>query len=468
MSLKRSSVRQFWNDLRESLAGTERDFTTENLTRAVTLLAIPMVLELVMQSIFGVIDVFFVARLGSQAVAAVGITESLLTIIFSIAGGLSMGITAVIARRIGEKNRDAAAVAAVQAIFVGLLVSAPITLVGLLYSRDLLVLMGASPSVADIGSGYNTIMIGGNLTIMLLFLINAIFRGAGDAVIAMRVLWIANLLNIALDPLLIFGLGPFPELGVSGAAVATNIARGLGVSYQVFLLFRGRRRIELTFGHLRLNGPVILNLCRVSLGGILQFLVATASWLGLVRIVALFGSSALAGYTIALRVVIFAILPSWGMSNAAATLVGQNLGAGKPDRAERSVWVTAFASMAFMVLITIAFTGLARPISLLFTQEAAVIPFAVDCLRYISYGYVFYACGMVVVQAFNGAGDTYTPTVINLFCYWLIQIPLAYWLALKMGMGAQGVFLAIAISESLLAVVAVLVFRRGRWKERDV
>lgn len=456
------------NDIRDSLSGTEQDFTTGSIGRAVTILAIPMVLELSMQSVFGVIDVFFVSKLGGKAVATVGITEALLTIVFSIATGLAMGTTALVARRIGERNKQAATTAAVQSIFLGILVSIPVAVIGLLYTPDLLKLMGASASVVEIGTGYNKVMLGGNITIMLLFLINAVFRGAGDAVLAMRALWIANLVNIVLDPCLIFGLGPFPEMGVTGAAVATTVARAIGILYQIRKLASPASRIQVHATDLRADSKVLANLSRVSLGGVLQFIVATASWLALVRIIAIFGSSALAGYTIAIRVIIFAILPSWGMANAAATLVGQNLGAEQPTRAERSVWLTAVANMAFLGFITIVFVAFADPISRLFTSDEEILYYAVDCLRYVSYGYVFYAYGMVVVQAFNGAGDTYTPTVINLFCYWLIQIPLAYFLALVADLGAQGVFIAIAVSESLLAVVSVLVFRRGRWKERKV
>ena len=455
-------------DIKDSLSGTERDFTTGSISRAVTVLAIPMVLELSMQAVFGVIDVFFVAKLGGEAVATVGITESLLTIVFSIATGLAMGTTALVARRIGERNKQGATTAAVQSIFLGILVSIPIAAIGLLYTPSLLRLMGASPSVVEIGAGYNEVMLGGNLTIMLLFLINAVFRGAGDAALAMRALWIANLVNIVLDPCLIFGLGPFPEMGVTGAAVATNVARAIGILYQIWKLASPASRIQVHAEDLKADMKVLLNLSRISLGGVLQFIVATASWLGLVRIIAIFGSPALAGYTIAIRIIIFAILPSWGMSNAAATLVGQNLGAKQPTRAEKSVWLTAVANMVFLGFITIVFVTFADPISRLFTSDEEILVYAISCLRYVSYGYVFYAYGMVVVQAFNGAGDTYTPTVINLFCYWLLQIPLAYFLALTIDLEAQGVFIAIAVSESLLAVVSVLVFRRGKWKERKV
>jgi putative MATE family efflux protein len=328
--------------------------------------------------------------------------------------------------------------------------------------------MGASDGVIASGTGYARVILGGNVVIMQLFLINAVFRGAGDASIAMRVLWIANVINIVLDPCLIFGLGPFPKLGVTGSAIATTIGRGTGVLFQLWFLFSGRGRVKVDRRGIRLNVEVMTRMVRISLGGMFQFLIATASWLGLVRIVAVFGDAALAGYTVALRIIIFAILPSWGMSNAAATLVGQNLGAGKPARAERSVWVTGFANMCFLGLVAIIFITFAERLIGIFTTDPAVVPYGVSCLRFISYGYIFYAYGMVMVQSFNGAGDTNTPTVINLCCYWLFQIPLAYSLAIPFGFGAEGVFVAITLAESSLAVVSVIVFRKGKWKTRKV
>jgi putative MATE family efflux protein len=465
---RRGRLAGFWSDLREAVVGTERDFTEGSIGRAIMLLAIPMVLEMVMESLFGIANVFYVARLGPEAVATVGITEALLTLVFGVALGLSMATTAIIARRIGEKDAAGAAVAAVQSIVIGVVISIPVGLVGIIFSPHLFRLMGASESVIAAGPRYSTIILGGNIVIMLLFLINAVFRGAGDAAIAMRVLWFANIINIVLDPCLIFGLGPFPELGVMGSAIATTIGRGAGVVYQFYVLLGPGSRVKVSRAQVRLDLGVMLKLLRLSLGGMFQFLVATASWVGLVRLVAVFGSAALAGYTIALRIVVFAILPSWGMSNAAATLVGQNLGAGKPERAERSVWVTGFANMVFLGTVAIIFIVLAEPLIAIFTSDPEVVPYGVSCLRYVSYGYVFYAYGMVMVQAFNGAGDTFTPTVINLCCYWLVQIPLAYGLSRFAGMGARGVFLAITIAESLIAVVGMLAFRRGRWKERKV
>jgi putative MATE family efflux protein len=458
----------FWASVGESLRGTEQDFTEGAIGRAVTLLAIPMVLEMSMESLFGIVDVFFVAKLGADAIATVGLTESLLSLVFGVAMGLSMATTAMVARRIGEKDREGASVSAVQAIWLGLIASAVIGVAGVVLARRLLEAMGASSAVLEAGWSYTAIILGGSIPVMLLFLIYGIFRGAGDAVTAMHVLWVSNGINIVLDPCLIFGWGPFPELGLTGAAIATTTGRGLGVVFQLVVLFRGRGRVAVRRRHIVLDGKVMRRLVRVALTGMAQFLVATASWLALVRIIAIFGSAALAGYTIALRVIIVAILPSWGMSNAAATLVGQNLGAGKPDRAERSVWLTAFYNMLFLGAVGVLFVLFAGPVIRLFTGDAAIIPFGVDCLRYVSYGYVFYAYGMVMVQAFNGAGDTTTPTIVNLFCYWLWQIPLAYVLALPLGLGPRGVFVAIAISESTLAVAGVLLFRRGRWKQQMI
>lgn len=455
--------------IRHSLAGSpDEDFTRGSLPRAIALLAVPMVLEMSMESVFAVVDVFFVGRLGPDAVATVGLTEAVLTLVFAVAIGLSMATTAMVARRIGEKDREGAQVAAVQAIGVGVAVSVVVGVVGIVGASDILRWMGGSPQVVAGGSGYTTVLLGGSATVVLLFLINGIFRGAGDAVIAMRSLWLANLINIVLDPCLIFGLGPFPELGVTGAAVATTIGRGTGVLYQLAALGSDRGRITIRRHQVRVNLAVTLRLLRVSVGGILQFLIATASWVALVRILALFGSTALAGYTIALRIVIFVFLPAWGLSNAAATLVGQNLGAGRPERAEKSAWLTAIYNTVFLTGLGVVFLLFADPLVAVFTPDPAVRAVGARCLRIISLGYPFYAWGMVMVQAFNGAGDTNTPTVINFFCYWLFQIPLAYGLAHMTGLEETGVFVAVAVAESVLAVVGVLVFRRGGWKSRQV
>jgi putative MATE family efflux protein len=459
---------RIWRDLHDALIGSHQDFTEGAISRAIFLLAVPMILEMAMESLFGIVDVFFVARLGTDSVATVALTEGMLTIIFGVAMGLSMATTAMVARRTGEKDPRGAAVAAVHSIALGILISVAVALVGGFNAPRLLKLMGASPGVIHTGSGYTTIVLSCVSIIFMLFLINGIFRGAGDATMAMRTLWLANLINIVLDPCLINGWGPFPKMGVVGAAVGTAIGRGTGVLFQLWVLFGSRGRIAVLRQDIQLHLDVLMRLVRVSVSGMLQFLVATASWLGLVRIIAEFGSAALAGYTIAIRIIIFAILPSWGMANAAATLVGQNLGARKPDRAERSVWLTGFYNMWFLLAVTIVFIVFAEKLIGIFATDPEVLRHGTNCLRIVSYGYVFYAYGMVMVQAFNGAGDTVTPTLINLFCYWLWQIPMAYTLSRILQLGPKGVFTAIAISESTLAVVSMLVFRRGKWKQQKI
>ncbi len=458
----------FWASVWEALRGSQRDFTSGSIPRAVLLLAVPMVLELAGESVFAVADAFFVSRLGAAPLAAVGLTESLLALVYSIAIGLSMATTALVARRWGEKRRADAGRAAAQAILAGVLISVVLGVVGALAAPALLRLMGAEPEVVAVAGGYTRIMLGGMVTIMLLFLINAAFRGAGDASVAMRSLWLANAVNLVLDPCLIFGLGPFPELGLTGAAVATNLGRGAGVVFQLWMLLRRGGRLEAGAADFRLDLPVIRNLMRVSWGGIGQYLVATASWIGLIRILAVFGSNMLAGYVIAIRVVVFAILPAWGLSNAAATLVGQNLGARRPDRAERSVWITGWYNMAFLGGVTVVFLTMARHIVSVFTTDPEIVPNAVNCFRIISYGYVFYAWEMVMVQAFNGAGDTWTPTRLNFGCFWLFQIPLAWLLARTLDLGPNGVYWAISASYSVAAVVAIALFQRGRWKTAEV
>ncbi|HKA16878.1 MAG TPA: MATE family efflux transporter [Blastocatellia bacterium] len=465
---KRSRIKRGLAFLREAVAGSSQDFTECSIGRAIFLLATPMVLEMMMESLFGIINVFWVAHLGAEATATVGLTESLLTLVFAVALGLSTATTATVARRIGEKDHAGASVAAFQSIILGVLASIPVAVISITFAPQIFHLMDASSAVTQLGSGYARIILGGNIVIMELFLINAVFRGAGDASIAMRVLWIANVINIVLDPCLIFGLGPFPKLGVTGSAIATTIGRGTGVLIQLWFLFSGTRRIKIDWRYARIDFAVMARMIRISLGGMFQYLVATASWVGLMRMVAMFGDAALAGYTVALRIIVFALLPSWGMSNAAATLVGQNLGAKKPDRAERSVWVTGFANTCFLGIVTVIFIIFAERLVGIFTTDPAVVPYGTSALRLISYGYIFYAYGMVMVQSFNGAGDTNTPTVINLCCYWLFQIPLAYSLAVGFDFGAKGVFVAITISESALAVVAILVFRRGKWKTLEV
>ncbi len=456
-----------WDIVRLSLSGTELDFTRGPVGRAILLLAIPMVLEMVMESAFAITDAFFVSRLGVDAVATVGFTEAMITIVFAIAIGMAMATTAMVSRRIGEKDRDGARVAAVQAILLGIGCSLLIAVPGALFAADLLRLMGGGPELVSFGSGYTRVLLGGCVTVMLIFLINAVFRGAGDPALAMRALWLANGCNILLDPCLIFGLGPFPELGVAGAAVATTMGRGIGVAYQLWMLASGKGRIRIRLQDIRVVPPVMLRLMRVSVGGVMQFLIGTSSWVVLVWIIGRFGSAAVAGYTIAIRIVVFAILPSWGLANSAATLMGQNLGAGQPDRAETSVWRAALYNVVFLLTVAVVFITWAEPVIRIFTTDPDVIRHGVSCLRWVSYGYGFYAYGMVMVQAFNGAGDTTTPTVINFFCYWLFQIPLAYVLSATT-LGPTGAFAAITLAESLIAVVGILAFRRGRWRTREI
>jgi len=467
-SVQTASRTSYWSAIREALQGTHQDFTTGSLRRAIVLLAIPMVLEMFMESLFAIVDVFWVSRLGANAMATVGLTESVLMLVYCFAMGLSMAATAMVARRIGEKDHEGAAVAATQALFVGIIASIVIAIIGGVTAPKLLEIMGATPEVIATGRSYAAITMGSSVSVVLLFLNNGIFRGAGDAAIAMRVLWLSNIINLILDPLFIFGIGPFPELGVTGAAVATATGRSAGVAYQLWILFSGTGRVRLVARQCQANWGVMRRLSRVALNGMFQYGIAQTSWLVLVRFVSSFGSAAVAGYTVGIRIFIFAILPSWGLSSAAATLVGQNLGAQKPDRAERSVWLTGLYNMVFLGIVTVVFVAFPEPIIRLFTDDPAVIPFGVDCLRIISYGNLAYAYGMVMVQSFNGAGDTFTPTVVNIFGYWLFQLPVAYWLAFHTSLGSKGVFAAIPIAEAAIALVGVILFRRGRWKGKQI
>jgi MATE family, multidrug efflux pump len=465
---KGSRLRSFFKSVAEAVSGTEQDFTEGKLSRAILLLSIPAVLEMVMESVFVIVDIYFVSKLGANAVATVGITESIVTIIYAIAIGLGTATTSLVSRRIGEKNPDAASVAAYQAILTGFVISILIGLPGALFSKRLLGAMGASKVIIGTMSGYTSIMLGGNIVIMMLFIINAIFRSAGDAAVAMKVLWIGNIINIILDPCLIFGLGPFPHLGVVGAAVATNIGRGTAVLVQFYLLFFGKKRIRLSMNHLLVDFKIMVKLLQLSFGSIGQNLIGTTSWIALVRILSIFGSEVVAGYTIAIRIIGFTLLPSWGISNAASTLVGQNLGAGKPGRAERSVWITGWVNMILLSVIGLILFLFPEIFIRFFIDNENVIKSGVPGLRIISIGFAAYGLGMVLVNSFNGAGDTSTPLKINIFTFWFVEIPLAWLLAIKTGFHEEGVYTSIVVAESLMTIIAWVVFRRGKWKLKKV
>ncbi len=456
---------RFWSLLKSAINGEQKDFTTGSVRRALFMLSVPMVLEMAMESLFAVVDVFYVSRVSVEAVATVGLTESVMMLVFAIAIGLSMAATAFVARRVGEKNFEKAAEAGGQAIILAGAISVVLGLVGVIFAEEILRLMGATDAVVREGLNYTRIMLGGNIVIVYLFLNNAIFRGAGDAAIAMRVLWFANLLNIALGPIFIFGLGPIPALGVTGAAIATTIGRGLGVLYQFRVLASDKSLVRIRFGSLRPDYKILREMFGVSLGGMSQFLIHSASWIFLVRILAGFGSAAVAGYTIAIRVIIFSILPSWGLANAAATLVGQNLGAQKPDRAEQSVWTAGFYNMVFLTSLSVIFFTFAYPILGIFSTDPLVIDSGIRCLRIICVGYILFAYGMVISQAFNGAGDTKTPTYMNLVCFWAFQIPLAWILAQTTNLGPSAVYTAQSASFCLEAIMGFCLFRRGKWKQ---
>ncbi len=453
-----------WQQLKEAIRGSEADYTQISIRKAIFLLAVPMILELVMESTFAVVDIYFVGRLGSSAVATVGLTETYLFLLYSIAMGLSMAVTAIIARRIGEKNRADAGVSAVQSIFLSILTSIPFAIAGIFFAKDLLGLMGADQWSIDHGYRYTQWMLGGNFAIVLLFTINAIFRGAGDAAIAMRVLWIANGINIILDPILIFGWGPIPAMGIEGAAIATTIGRSIGVAIQLWTLLKGGKHIQVTLAQVYLDAKSLLNILNTSLGGIGQMIVAMTSWIFLMRILADVGSEAVAGSTIALRIMMFTMMPAWGLSNAAATLVGQNLGAGSPDRAESSVWKIGFYNMIFLVLVSFVYFIFNDSLMRIFTDEANVIAIGGEWLRILSYSFFVYGWWMVSVQAFNGAGDTRTPTKINIVFFWLIQIPLSYYLAIELNWQHSGVFWGVFISETSVGLFTLWLFTKGKWK----
>ncbi len=447
-----------------SLSEKPRDFTRGPINSAVILLAIPMMLEMFMESVFVIVDMFWVAKLGADAIAAVGLTEAVITIVYAVAIGLSMATTAMVARRVGENEHEAAGIAAAQSLWLGLFVSLVVGATGLLFAEDILRLMGASDAAIEIGADYTMVMLGGSISILYIFLLNAIFRGAGDANIAMRSLWLANGINLVLDPILIFGIGPVPEMGVLGAAVATTIGRTIGVLYQLNHLFSISGRIRIRVAHLSLHYEVAKRLARLSLGGIGQFIIAVSSWIFLMRIVAPYGSAAVAGYTIAVRIIHFTFLPAWGLGNAAATLVGQNLGAQKPMRAERSLWRAAQFNFVTLFVVAVVLLLFAKQAIGVFTSDPEIINFGADALRFFCYGYPLMAMGMVALQSLNGAGDTDTPTLINFVAFWLIQIPLAWTLEGYFDMGPRGVFWAILIAESIFALLSIWVIRRGRWK----
>jgi len=479
MASSTSRTSRAFSLFRTALAGTEGEFTTGSIDRAIFLLAVPMILEMVMESLFAVVDIFFVGKLGKEAVATVGLTESVVSIIFSVGIGLAMAATAVVSRRIGEKDDDGAARSAVAAITVALGVSVVLAVLGVVFAKEILVAMGEDATLADAHISYPRIVYGSSPIIILLFLINGIFRGAGDASVAMRSLWLANGLNIVLCPLLIHGVGSWDGLGLEGAAWATTIGRGSGVAYQCYRLRKGTGTLHILRRHIRAEGSLVKQIFSIGAGGTGQFLINSASWIVLARIVSGFGEAAVAGYTIGIRVLVFTILPAWGISNAAATLVGQNLGAGNPARAERSVWRTMVFNVAFMGAVTVVYWLGAERIVRFFSTDPAVIGYGVDTLRFVCSGYVFFACSLVLLSSFNGAGDTRTPTILNFCAFWLLQIPLAALLALDtvsvrgfsingLGWGPQGVFWAIAIAETSLAIAAILVFRRGAWKRVQV
>lgn len=468
MQSNKISLKQFFKYFKLALSGKEQEFTSGSIRRAVFMLSIPMILEMLMESIFAIVDILYVSQVSVNAVATIGLTESVITLVYAVAIGLSMAATAVVARRVGEKDLNGASQATVQVLFLGVIIAVIISVFGILYPKEILEIMGAEPDLIAEGYGYTKILLGGNITIMLLFLINAVFRGAGNASVAMWTLILSNGLNIILDPMFIFGFGPIPAYGVEGAAIATTIGRGTAVVFQLFVLFYGYSKIKIKVKDLVLRIGVMLNLIKVSLGGIGQFLIGTSSWVFLMRIMSEFGSEVLAGYTIAIRVMMFTLMPAWGMSNAAATLVGQNLGAKKPDRAEASVWKTGKYNAWFMGLVSVIYLVFAPQIVGLFNSTPDVVKYGSLCLRIIAAGYVFYGYGMTVIQSFNGAGDTKTPTYINFICFWMFQLPFAYLAAITFDFGPIGVFWAITLAEVLIATIGIIWFKKGKWKTVNV
>lgn len=461
-------LKKLWLNLKESLNGEEKEYTSGSIDKAIFLLAIPMIGEMLMESLFSVVDMYFVGKISTDAVAAVGLTESLLFLVFSLGIGISMAATAVVSRRIGEKKPREAGLATVQAIYITLLCSLFISIIGFIYPAELLGLMGASAEVIAEGSGFTQIMLGGNATIMLLFMINGAFRGAGNASIAMKSLWFGNAANMILDPILIFGWWIFPELGIEGAAWASTIGRGMGVLYQFYYLSNGKSILKIQLSDFKIDFKVIKNISKIAQGGVGQYIISSASWIFIYRIVSEFGTSSISAWTIMLRIIMFAILPAWGLANAAATLVGQNLGANEPERSEKSVWRAAYFNTYFMIFLTIIFLFFANNLIGLFTTDKEVIEIGTAALIWMSSGYIFFGYGMVVSQAFNGAGDTRTPTILNLIGYWVIQIPLAWLLAVWFEMGMTGVYITILVVSITVAVLAVILFKRGNWKKMVV
>lgn len=468
MQSHKTTLKQYYYYLIIALKGKEQDFTNISLRRAIFMLAIPMVLEMLMESVFALVDILYVSRISVNAVATIGLTESVITLVYAVAIGLSMAATAIVARRVGQKDLKGASQVAVQVIFLGVFVASVVSVIGIIYAKEILALMGAEPDLIAEGYGYTQILLGGNVTIMLLFLINAVFRGAGNASVAMWALVLSNGLNIILDPMFIFGFGPIPAYGVEGAAIATTIGRGTAVFFQLAILFYGYSKIKIRVKDLVLRTTVMLNLIKVSLGGIGQFLIGTSSWIFLMRIMSEFGSEVLAGYTIAIRVMMFTMMPAWGLANAAATLVGQNLGANHPERAEQSVYKTARYNAIFMGIVSVIYLIFAPQIIQIFSTTPEVVEYGSLCLRILASGYVFYGYGMVIIQSFNGAGDTKTPTYINFFCFYVFQLPFAYLIAVILGFGPIGVFWAITSAEVMIAIIGILWFKKGRWKTVQV
>ena len=475
MNSIKSLLYKFFRNFMIAVEGKEDDFTSGSIRRAIFLLSVPMVLEMGMEAIFALVDIFFVSRVGTKAVATVGLTESVLMIVYSIAIGLSMAATAIVARRVGEKKFTKAADAAFQAILIGVSLAVLLGVPGYFFAGDVLALMGGKPELIGEGVGYTEVMFAGNISILLLFLNNAILRGAGNASVAMRALILSNSLNLVLDPILIFGFGPIPAMGVTGAAVATTIGRSIGVLYQFYILLKGTSVLRITAANLVVRINDIGEMIKIGLGGVVQFIVESLSWMFLIRIMSYFGEAAVSAYTLAFRVIVFTILPSWGMSNAAATLVGQNLGANQPSRAEQSVWKSAWYNMIFLGAISVIFFLFARDVMNVFNETEEVLDNAARALKIICLGYVFFAYGMVISQSFNGAGDTRTPVLINFFCFWIIQIPMAFFLSFKVGyeagewqvtpfLGTDGVLISIAVCHSIHALVSIYIFKKGKWK----